>query len=304
MSEKESLVCSRVDLEKKEEVKKQRVWEIDFLRGICILLMVFDHLMWQIHDFIWKYFGITDWTASNIPEFLRQYHYFGTFYYTNDFRIEFRFMVLFLFFFICGISMNFSKNNTKRGLVCLICGLCITLVTIVLCMTNVIDPQGSLISFGVLSCLGSCILITHFLKKLVYKMFNNNFNAWVITVCILSWILILLGKYFRVHFPSYELVRNDPMSYFVGILGNIFGFANFGGDYFPLVPYLAYTLLGNMLGEVFYKNKTSLFKKEPKVCKPFTVVGRNTMWIYLLHIPVITLIHVLLFIACGFRVKF
>ena len=286
----------------KEETKKQRVWEIDFLRGICIILMVFDHLMWQIHDFVWKYFGITDWTSSNIPEFLRQYHYFGTFYYTNDFRIEFRLMVLFLFFFISGISMNFSKNNQKRGLICLGLGLVITLITIILCITNIIDPQESLICFGVLSCLGSCILITHYLKKLIYKIFDNNFNAWIITVCILSWILILLGKYFRVHFPSYLLNKGDPMSYFIGILGNIFGFANFGGDFFPLVPYLAYMMLGSMLGEVFYKDKRSLFKKEPKACKPFTIVGRNTMPIYLFHIPLITLFHIILFLCCGFKI--
>ncbi len=292
-------------LEENKEVKvSKRVWEIDFLRGICILLMVFDHLMWQIHDFIWKYFDIGGWSNPNIPSFLVGYHEFGSWYYTNNFRIVFRLMVLFIFFFISGISINFSKNNTKRGLICIGCGLIITLVTSILCGFKVLNPQDSLISFGVLSCLGTSILITYYLKKLVYKLSNNNFKIWIVVVGITSWILILLGEYFKIQFPSYHLDVNSPVSFIIGILGNIFGFSNFGGDFFPLVPFLAYMLLGSLCGELIYKNKESLFKKEPKWCKCFSYVGKKTLWIYLLHIPLITLIHVILFLACGFHIKF
>lgn len=283
--------------------KSKRVWEIDFLRGICIILMVFDHLMWQIHDFIWRYFDII-WTNPSIPSFLLGYHEFGSWYYMNNFRIVFRLMILFIFFFISGISINFSKNNVKRGLICLGCGLIITLITVLLCIFKIIDPQTSLISFGVLSCLGTCILITHFLKKIVYKITNDNFKIWIVVVCILSWILILLGNYFKLEFPMYILDKASPLSYFIGILGNIFGFCNFGGDYFPLVPFLAYMLIGSLFGELIYKNKESLFKKEPKWCKGFTYVGKNTLWIYLLHIPVITLLHIILFLACGYHFNF
>lgn len=31
-------------------VKKQRIWEIDFLRGFLILFVIFDHFMWDINE--------------------------------------------------------------------------------------------------------------------------------------------------------------------------------------------------------------------------------------------------------------
>lgn len=31
-------------------VKKQRIWEIDFLRGFLILFVIFDHFMWDVNE--------------------------------------------------------------------------------------------------------------------------------------------------------------------------------------------------------------------------------------------------------------
>lgn len=284
--------------------KSNRVWEIDFLRGVCIILMVFDHIMWQIHDFIWRYFDIGSWSNPSIPTFLVNYHNFGSFYYLNNFRIVFRTMVLFLFFFISGISINFSKNNAKRGCLCLGCGIIITIITSILCACKVTNIQDHLIMFGVLSCLGSSILITYFLRKLVYKLTNNNLKIWIGVAFVLSWVLILLGKYFEKEFPYYYIQTSSPLSWFRAITGNILGFSRFGGDYFPLVPYLAYMIIGCVIGEIVYKNKESLFKKQPKWCIPFSYVGKKTLWIYLLHIPIITLIHAIIFLACGFHITF
>ena len=28
--------------------RRSRIWELDFLRGVCVLLMVFDHTMYDI----------------------------------------------------------------------------------------------------------------------------------------------------------------------------------------------------------------------------------------------------------------
>lgn len=284
--------------------KKERIWEIDFLRGICLILMVFDHMMWQIHNFIGNFFNIESWSNPAIPSFLLNYHNFGNFYYLNDFRICFRLFILFLFFFLCGISINFSNNNLKRSLICIGFGLVITIITVIFCALKVITVQNSLISFGVLSCLGTCILITCFLRKFILKITNNNYNYWVVTVFILSFTLIFLGNYFRVKFPFYKININDPMNIFIGIIGNIFGFANFGGDFFPLVPYLGYMMIGCLFGETFYKERKSLFNKEPKCLKPITYVGRHSLPIYLFHIPVITIFHCILFISSGFWFNF
>ena len=31
-------------------VKKQRVWEVDFVRGLMILFVVWDHFMWDVNS--------------------------------------------------------------------------------------------------------------------------------------------------------------------------------------------------------------------------------------------------------------
>ena len=35
----------------KERLKsKNRIWELDFIRGLCVLLMIFDHVLYDIAD--------------------------------------------------------------------------------------------------------------------------------------------------------------------------------------------------------------------------------------------------------------
>lgn len=301
---------NKIDIQ--ETAKKNRIWEIDFLRGFCIVLMVIDHMMWNIHDFIWRWFDIGTWTNNYpnqaglfIPQFLVNYHNFGTFYYTNEFRIATRLVILFVFFFVSGVSCTFSKNNIKRGLMCLGAGLIVTTVTVILSIVDVINPQTSIILFGVLSCYGVSILICEGLKRLSKKIFKDNYNGWLISAFIIILLCFLFGIYFENQFRSYRFNLKDPLNVINAIFGSIIGYTPFGGDFFPLFPYLGYMLIGILFGETFYKDKKSLFKKEePKILKPFSIIGKHTIWVYLLHIPVITIFHAILFWASGFHLNF
>ena len=92
-----------------------RIKEIDFLRGFLILLMVMDHLFFD--------FGQLIYIISNFSldqSLLSQFVKFSSSYLNWDFRINFRIFVVMLFFFISGISFQFSKNNNKRGVILLI----------------------------------------------------------------------------------------------------------------------------------------------------------------------------------------
>jgi len=113
-----------------------RIWEIDFLRGIAILLMGFSHLIYDLNVFFKLPVGYQE----------------GIGYYTGKVAAS-------LFILIAGLSCSLSRNNLKRGLVLIGLGLLITLVTS-------IAVPGSNIVFGILHFLGVSILADHFFRDL------------------------------------------------------------------------------------------------------------------------------------------
>jgi uncharacterized membrane protein len=116
-----------------------RIWEIDFLRGIAILLMVFFHLIYDLNVFF------------KLPVVYQE----GIVYYTGKVAAS-------LFITIAGLSCCLSRNNLKRGLVLIGLGLMITLITF-------IAAPDSNIVFGILHFLGVSIL--------AYCIFRN-LAAW------------------------------------------------------------------------------------------------------------------------------
>ena len=127
--------------------------------------------------------------------------------------------------------------------------------------------KGIIIYFGVLHCLGVCMLLSPLLKKL----------PW--------WVLIPVGLAVIFMGDLLKGVRSDSIFLIpFGIYPA--GFAS--SDYFPLIPRLGYFILGIAMGQTLYKNKKSSIP-EPKFF-PFNALGflgRHSLFIYLVHQPVI-----------------
>ena len=72
-----------------------------------------------------------------------------------------------------------------------------------------------------------------------------------------------------------------------------FGFMYSGfssSDYFPLLPHLGWYMLGAVLGRTVYRDKTTRFPKVPAqngLVRFFCFCGRQSLWIYLAHQPVL-----------------
>ena len=67
------------------------------------------------------------------------------------------------------------------------------------------------------------------------------------------------------------------------------GFAS--SDYFPLLPYLGFFLLGSALGKSVYRNKQTLLPKvndRNPIIRFLSGCGKLSLWIYLLHQPILS----------------
>lgn len=117
-------------------MENRRIFEIDLLRTVAIILMIIFHIVYDLNEFA----GI-------------DINYKSGFWYWEG-RIA-----ALIFIFISGISSGFSKNSFKRGVKVLGLGMGITIVTYI-----VIREQY--IRFGILHLLGTGMILFPLLKRI------------------------------------------------------------------------------------------------------------------------------------------
>ena len=225
---------------------KKRIWELDALRGLCVLGMVIIHLIYNLNEM----YRIVHWQLPKLFTFLQNWG--GV-----------------LFLLISGISITLGKHHIKRGLLVCAAGLLISLVTYG--MTFFGFSKSVVIYFGVLHCLGICMLL--------WAVFRH-FPRWALLVTGL--ILTAAGLWIDT-LPTVEATWLFPL----GFISPTFASA----DYFPLLPNLGYFLVGAFLGRTVYAHKASLLPRFPAEAWPIRFLsfcGRQSLWIYLLHQPVLS----------------
>ncbi len=232
---------------------KNRIWELDAFRGICIIGVVAVH-------FVYDLTVLFRLIAVEMPLWFQFVQKWGG--------------VLFLL--LSGICATLGKRSVRRGLTVFAGGVIISLVTYGMYKLNFADVS-ILIYFGVLHCLGTCMILWPLFKKL----------PW--------WALLTIGAVF-VAFGFYlDTLPGPDHGWFIpfGVLQKDMATS----DYFPLFPNLGFFLLGGAVGKTLYRNKETLFPKvSPKniLVRFFTFCGRQSLWIYLLHQPVLSGICMLL----------
>jgi len=115
--------------------KKERIWEIDFFRGILILVMIFLHLMYDLEFF----YGMNINYEGGILNIVRIFD-------------------ASLFILLSGLSTYFSRSSFKRGRAIFFVAMGLTLVTYFM-------DREMFIVFGILHFIGVFMMISPFLKK-------------------------------------------------------------------------------------------------------------------------------------------
>lgn len=231
----------------------KRIWEIDALRGLAILLMIVFHFVYDL-----DYLGFAS---------VRMYS--GFWYY-------FWIVIPTLFLLLVGISLTLSYNRArkkhrrrtaffkylKRGAKVFGFGLIITAVTYVFL------PRGTVL-FGILHLIGVSIILAYPFLKLRYA--NLALGA----------AIVLLGEVIS------QLTINSKALLWLGVRPASF----YTLDYFPLIPWFGLVLAGIGLGNLFYTGGARRFNlpqlAHKLAIKPLCWLGRHALKIYLAHQPII-----------------
>ncbi len=226
---------------------KKRIWELDAFRGLCVLGMVLVHFVYDIAVM----YRLVDW---KLPQWFLFVQNWGGL----------------LFLMLSGICVTLGSRNLKRGAIVLGAGMVCTLVTWGLWKLGFF-AKGMLIYFGVLHCLGTCMLLWPLFKRLPLWVTGPLAAAMIAAGLYLSQGAFTTVKYL---FP----------------LGFTYpGFQS--SDYFPLLPNLGYFLVGTVLGQLLYAKKESLFPKanlKNPIIATLLFIGKHSLIIYLLHQPILS----------------
>ena len=226
---------------------KKRIWELDAFRGICVLGMVLVHLTYDLTAL----YQVVDWVT---PKWFNFVHTWGG--------------VLFLL--ISGISATLGRHSLRRGLVVFGSGMVITAVTVGMYLLGMAN-RGIIIYFGVLQCLGLCMILWPLFKKM----------PW--------WALAAIGTAMAIF--GLWLANQPPVDTYWLMPFGLPWPTFYTSDYFPLFPHLGFFLLGAALGRTVYRHKETLL---PRVNEknPLLVFlqkcGKYSLFIYLLHQPILS----------------
>lgn len=243
-----------------EKSKRKRIYFLDELRGFAILCMIVHHAFLDVGDVLgltWGY-RIFDALCTVQPAFWA------------------------IFIIISGICSRLSRNTIKRGFIVLGAGLIITLFTAVI--MPLLGFTGSEIYFGILHCLGCCMIITGLLMPVISKI-NYKLGAAI------SAFLFIFTYGINTGTMLFTLIKLPASWYQYDFLAPLGVYSkNFeSADYFSIIPWLFLFLFGAFIGKLAKNENLPKFMYKQR-SKFLCTVGKNSLLVYILHQPAIYLI--------------
>ena len=226
---------------------------LDELRGLDLVSMMLYHACWDMMFL----FGIwMDWYAG-IPGRLWQQ------------------AICWVFILLSGFCAPFGRHMLRRGVTVFAAGALVTAVTLVF-------MPGNRVIFGVLTFLGTAMLLTGVLEPLLKKVMpavGLAVSAVLFAVCYpvgSGWVGLGGWK------------QMLPQSLYASYFTAFFGFYPdwfYSADYFGLLPWLFLFWAGYYLHKAVGRRRMEPLRRP--VCPALGWMGRHSLLLYLLHQPVI-----------------
>ena len=225
---------------------RRRIASLDALRGLTLVSMIAYHACW---DLVYLFHADWDW-------------YRGTGAYIWQQSICWTFILL------SGFCFSLGRRPLRRGLTVFGCGWVVTLVTVLFM------PEEQ-IWFGVLTLIGSCMLLMVPLEKLLRHV---PVGVGLAASAALFTLLRNVNQG-TLGFEDWTL-GTVPEGLYRNLLTAYIGFPPpdfFSTDYFSLLPWLFLFLAGPM----------ERLDPDALRCPPLCALGRQSLPVYMLHQPVV-----------------
>lgn len=246
--------------------KSNRIFELDFLRGVAVLLMCLDHLAYDLYC-------LPFWFPDSQAPFLWEWSQFGESVAFSDWRLALHYVFATLFLLLAGIGSSLTAHPLRRtGQI----ALGATVLTVATVLLDLFLDLGVTILFGVLSVLAVGSLLCW-----LASLSGEKAGKWI--ALIAGVLIVAIGFSIRWYeAPSFYYFHPEALPYIV------FGTFRYGADWFPIFPCAGVVLIGYFIGKTLYRNKRSLIPAlRGRADWVFCPIGRYSLWIYLLHQPVL-----------------
>jgi len=236
-------------------MESKRYAILDSFRGLVLISMIAYHTVWDMVYIFGEKWG---WYKSDLAYLWQQ-------------------SICWSFILLSGFCWSFGKVKWKRGLTVFIAGLVISVVTML------VMPQNRIL-FGVLTLLGSCILLMIPLERAL-KHVKPEIGL------VISFVIFLFVRHINdgyLGFGEWKLVKL-PEALYSNLFMTYLGFTEasfFSTDYFSLLPWCFFFITGYFLYRFFAERQLlqHLHKGKNQVLER---LGKHSLIVYMLHQPLV-----------------
>ena len=267
----------------------ERILWPDVLRGLTVVSMVLFHGMW---DAVFLFGLRAPWYMA-LPGYLWQQS------------------ICWTFILLSGFCFRLGRHPVRRGLQVSALGLLVTAVTVLFM------PEDRVV-FGVLTCIGACMLLTAGMEKAAgperaagktagkAEEEKSGLQSSAAGLAV-SAVLFFLTRNINAGWLGFErfLIAPLPDGLYRNLFTAFFGFPApdfYSTDYFSLIPWWFLYLCGYFFYEIWQEKKRNSPDKKgsrqedaPCLLRIFRWIGRHALLIYALHQPALMLVLTLVF---------